>query len=113
MTSRLRQAGASLCELVGEKRVRNLRRDPGTVARPAIGVHGSAVGQARQSLKRERQDLGARAPRPIRHEADPAGVVLENRIVEAGRFARVFPLGFLPLIHDAPSLRRAWSGWRP
>ena len=94
IAARLRQAGASAGELVGEKRVGNLRRYPGAVPRPAVRVHGSAVSHARESLHSERQDFRARAPRPADHEADAARVVLEGRIVET-----CLSLASLPVVH--------------
>jgi hypothetical protein len=71
-------------ELAGKNRVRNLRDHARSVARPAVGVHGSAMRHPDERLEGEGQYPRRRTSRALGHEADAAGVVLEAGIVETG-----------------------------
>ena len=76
---------ASFCmrELLLEERVRDLQQDAGAVARQRVAAAGATmleVGEDRQALLDDVARLGSAH---VDHEADPAGVVLEARVVES------------------------------
>ena len=87
------QAGAVLADLgqgeterladLGEKLVRELDEDAGTVAGIDLGAAGAAVVQVAQDLQPVLDHLVRLAAFHVHDEADAAGIVLEPRIVKA------------------------------
>ena len=64
-------------------------RDPGAVARFAVGPERAAMAQRGQAGQGQRQDPVARSPARVRDEPDAARVVLEARLVQRGDGAAV------------------------
>jgi hypothetical protein len=65
--------------------MRNLNRDSSAVASLRIAATGSAVRQIKQDLDPIQDDLMAFFAQDIRHETDPAGIMLMRRIVQTLR----------------------------
>ena len=75
-----RDAGAA--RLLGQEGVRHLHQDAGAVAGVLLAAAGSAVLEVQQHLDRLVHDRVRPAAVRVHHEADPARVVLEARVVE-------------------------------
>ena len=73
-----REAGAGL----GQERRRQRQQDAGAVPRLAVGGGGAPVANPAETLDQRVDDRPGGAPACIRHEADPAGVALDARVVK-------------------------------
>ena len=79
------RAGRAAAALAGEQlqqRSVERQRDPGAVARLAVGAERAAMAERGQPGEGQRQDPVARPAAGVRDEPDAAGVVLEPRVVE-------------------------------
>ncbi len=87
-----RQREAELAGLLGEECVRHLHQDAGAVTGARVGADRAAMLQVAQDGERV-LDHGVRlAALDVGDEADPAGILVERRVVEA---LRGRPSGFL------------------
>src|SRR6185503_488382 len=68
-----------------QDRRRQRERDAGAVGGGAVCAERAAVRERRQAAEGEWQDISAPPATGVRDEPDPAGVVLELRVVERGR----------------------------
>jgi hypothetical protein len=75
-------------QVLGEHGAGDLGDDAGPVACLAIGIHGAPVGEAPESLERERQDVAPGTGREVGHEADAAGIVVEEAKVHVTVYGR-------------------------
>jgi hypothetical protein len=78
-----RQIHALLGHLGAVQRIGHLDQDAGAVAHQRIGPHRAAVVEVLQDLERVADDGVALLAPDVGHEADPAGVVLVRRVVQA------------------------------
>ena len=76
-----------------EEFVGQLDQDPGAVARPRVGAGGAAVLEVLERPDRAHDGLVARDAVELRDRADPAGVVLVGRVVEADPACGALPGG--------------------
>ena len=81
---REREGGVAAEEGVGE-----LDQDAGAVAAQRIRTGGPTVAEVAERLQAGADDLVGRLPMQSRHEGDPAGVVMQPRIVQAPHPVRV------------------------
>jgi len=79
------QREAESAALALEELVRHLDEDAGSVARVHLAAAGAAVQEVLEHGEGLAHDRVRLSPLDVHHEADPAGVVLVRRIVQALR----------------------------
>ena len=85
----LRQAEAEARRFFGEQFVRDLHQNSRAIAGARIGAHGAAMLEVAQDGERILDELVRFASFDVGDEADPAGILIERRVVQALRRAAV------------------------
>src|SRR5581483_6575852 len=80
-----RQREADVLGLAREELVRDLHQDARAVAHARVGADCAAVLEVAENLESVLDDPVALAALDVGDEADAAGILVEGRIVEAGR----------------------------